>query len=77
MKKYFLLTLLLSISVYLNTGCNSADKKSQRHSHVKKFKSGNIMIKDDNEETEDFYTPDPSIGNVNVGPGEVQFGPEN
>lgn len=77
MKKYILLILFLFISVYFNTGCNPEKNEAAGQENSTKYKSGTVYISDDNNENSDFYTPQNSVGDVQVGPGDVKFGPED
>lgn len=81
MKKYLLLSLLLFISIYFNTGCvgTGPEKEQKKYTETKRYKSGTIIIKDKDEYSEDsteLFDPGPSVRDVRVGPGNVKFGPD-
>ncbi len=80
MKNYFSLFLLLFIFTYFNTGCNSGNDKAENQTRAVRYKSGTVMIKENSdyaEQTDNFYIPESSVGEVEVGPESVKFGPEN
>ena len=78
MKKYLILSLSVLLPVLLLAGCGSDKNASKKQgAEVIKYNSGTIMIRDKNtsdDSSEDYFSPG---SNVDVGPGDVQFGPEN
>jgi len=82
MKNYFLLCLLVVMSVFFTTGCNS--KHEQTHEkkiksfEAKSYRSGTVMLRDkSNSSNESSFDFGASMRDMEVGPGEVKFGPEN
>jgi hypothetical protein len=81
MKKYLILCLAVLFPVLLSTGCNSGneDKKQENQtSEVTRYRNGTVMIQDKSQSSDPqgSFDPGTAVNNVEVGPGQVKFGPE-